>query len=121
MLKFLYSLLIAAALTAGPEAVFDKTVHDFGKVTMQDGALSCTFSVTNTGDEDLFIQTVMSSCGCTDVKWTRTAIGPGKTGTVEATYSNDEGPYPFDKTLTVYTTVSKKPTVLHLRGVVRKK
>jgi len=121
MLNFLFSLLLATALTAGPEASFDKSVHDFGKVTMQDGALSCSFTVTNTGDDVLFIKMVNSSCGCTDVKWTRTAIEPGKTGTIDATYSNDEGPYPFDKTLTVYTTVSNKPTVLHLRGVVRKK
>ena len=121
MLKILISLLVAAALTGGPEVSFDKTVHDFGKVSLRDGMLSCTFTVTNTGDEKMYIQTVMSSCGCTDVKWTRTAIGPGESGTIEATYSNDEGPYPFDKTLTVYTTVTKKPTVLHLRGVVRKK
>lgn len=120
MHKFLIPLIMVAALS-GPEASFDKTVHDFGKVTLRDGALSCSFRVTNTGDEDLYIQSVLSSCGCTEVKWTRTAINPDGTGIIEATYSNDEGPYPFDKTLTVYTSGSKKPTVLHLRGVVRKK
>ena len=40
--------------------------------------------------------------------------------TVTATYTNDEGPYPFDKSLTVYTSAQKKPIVLHLRGTVVK-
>lgn len=34
---------------------------------------------------------------------------------------NDEGPYPFDKTLTVYMSGLKKPVVLRLRGVVHEK
>mgnify|MGYP003315708152 CR=1 FL=1 len=121
MKKILIILAILAAAASGPRAAFDKTVHDFGKVTLKDGALSCTFTVTNEGDDDLLIESVVSSCGCTDVKWTRTAIGPGESGTIEATYSNDEGPYPFDKTLTVYTSDKERPSVLHIRGTVRKK
>ena len=121
MKKILLFLAFAAAFAAGPEADFDKTVHDFGKVTVKDGPLSCNFTVTNTGDTPLLIQSVVSSCGCTDVKWTRAEIAPGGTGTIEATYSNDEGPYPFDKSLTVYTSAAKKPVVLHLRGIVKKK
>lgn len=121
MKHFLIILAFLAAMSVGPTAVFDKTVHDFGKVTLKDGSLSCTFTVTNGGDEPLLIQAVVSSCGCTGVKWTRTPVKPGETGTIEATYSNDEGPYPFDKTLTVYTSADKKPVVLHLRGIVKKK
>lgn len=49
------------------------------------------------------------------------AAGSRETGTISATYSNDEGPYPFDKTLTVYFSDVKKPVVLRLRGVVRAK
>lgn len=121
MKKILLIPALAAAIAAGPEVEFDKIVHDFGRVTVGDGALSCSFIVTNTGDSPLLIQSVVSSCGCTDVKWTRTEIAPGGTGTIEATYSNDEGPYPFDKSLTVYTSAARKPVVLHLRGIVKKK
>ena len=99
---------------------FDKTVHDFGKVTLKDGPQSCTFTITNTGNEPLTIFAVISSCGCTDVSWTRESIAPGKTGTVTGTYSNDEGLYPFDKTLTVYMSAQDKPVKLHLKGVVLK-
>lgn len=108
-----------AAVPAGVS--FDKTVHDFGKVSEADGKLECIFTATNTGDSPLLIQSVITSCGCTGVKWTRTEIAPGTSGTITVIYDNDEGPYPFDKTVTVYTSASRKPTVLHIKGIVKKK
>ena len=99
----------------------DKTIHDFGDVTLGQGALTCTFTLTNISKKPEVIYNVVSSCGCTGVKWTREPVLPGKTGTITATYTNDEGPYPFDKTLTVYISDVKKPVVLRLRGIVHEK
>lgn len=117
-MKTLLTLLLALAMGATFE--FDKTVHDFGEISLKDGPLSCTFTVTNTGDEPLTIFAVVSTCGCTGATWTRESIAPGDSGEVSVTYTNDEGPYPFDKSLTVYTSAQKKPIVLHLRGTVVK-
>ncbi len=100
---------------------WDKTVHDFGDVSVEDGPLSCTFTITNNGSEPVAIFEVVSSCGCTDVKWTREPLMPGKSGTISATYKNEDGPTAFDKTLTVYISGVKKPVVLRLRGVVHEK
>lgn len=94
----------------------DKTVHDFGDIYNGDGPVSCTFTFKNIGDKPLLLFQVVSSCGCTEAEWTREPIQPGKTGTVKATYNNEDGPYPFDKTVTVYLSESKKPVVLHIRG-----
>lgn len=94
----------------------DKTVHDFGDIMLDSGPVSCTFTVTNKSDKPAVIYNVSSSCGCTNVKWTREPIRPGSKGTISATYSNDEGPYPFDKSLTVYFSGIKKPVILKLRG-----
>ena len=94
----------------------DRTIWDFGDVTVEQGPLSCTFKVTNISDSPAVIYNVVSSCGCTDVKWTREPLRPGASGTIDATYSNDEGPYPFDKNLTVYISGVKKPVILRLRG-----
>lgn len=96
---------------------FDKTVNDFGDVTVGQGALTCTFVATNISGKPIVIYNVVSSCGCTDVKWTREPVQAGKSGRITATYSNDEGPYPFDKSLTVYISGIKKPVILRLRGV----
>ena len=94
----------------------DKTIHNFGDILLDSGPVSCTFTLTNKSGKAAAIYNVTSSCGCTDVKWTREPIRPGGTGTISATYSNDEGPYPFDKTLTVYLSDVRKPVVLKLRG-----
>ena len=115
-MKILLTLLLALALSAPFE--FDRTVHDFGRISQKDGPVSCTFTVRNTGEEPLTIFAVVSSCGCTGAEWTRESIAPGDRGVVSVTYTNDEGPYPFDKTLTVYTSAQKKPVILLLKGVV---
>ena len=118
---------LAASLDAEavqePTAVitWDKTVHDFGDVSVTDGPLSCTFTLTNNSKEPIAIFEVVSSCGCTDVKWTREPIQPGNSGQISATYKNEDGPMPFDKTLTVYVSGVKRPVILRLRGVVHEK
>lgn len=112
---------VPAQTVFGGRASFDKTVHDFGKIAVSDGPVSCTFTVTNVSDADLCIYAVITTCGCTDVKWTRQSIHPGGNGTIDVTFTNDEGPYPFDKTVKVYISDEKKPLTLHLRGEVVKK
>lgn len=100
-----------------PGLEFDKTVHNFGDILLDSGAVSCSFTLKNTGDKPAVIYNVTTTCGCTDVKWTKEPIRPGQTGKISVTYSNDEGPYPFDKSLTVYLSNVKKPVILRLRGV----
>jgi len=111
----------AEAVQVGDVVEFDKTVHDFGDISVNDGPLSCTFTVKNIGKEPIAIYEVVTSCGCTDAQWTREPLQPGKTGTISATYKNEDGPIPFDKTLTVYIAGVGKPVILRLRGVVHEK
>lgn len=124
---YICSILMLFPLAAGAQTKFgntvslDETVHNFGNVLMSDGPVSCTFTVTNITDKPVAIYSVVSSCGCTDVKWTKAPIAAGKTGTISATYSNDEGPYPFEKTLTAYVSGLSSPVILRLRGVSTQK
>lgn len=112
---------LAALAQNGGTASFDKLVHDFGDIALSDGPVSCTFTVTNNSDKPVSILSAVASCGCTNVKWTREALAPGKSGKIDITYSNEDGAFPFDKTVTVYLTEAKKPTVLHIRGIVHEK
>lgn len=121
-MKMLFlSILAALALVQDGNIKWDKTLHDFGDVSVTDGPLTCTYTLTNTGQEPIAIFEVVTSCGCTNVVWTQEPIQPGKTGTVSATYKNEDGPMPFDKTLTVYISGIKRPVILRLRGVVHEK
>ena len=122
---FIIACLLATVSAAaqkdfGGVARFDRTVNDFGKVDVRNGAVSCSFTVTNIGGEPLNIFAVTTTCTCTSAKWTREDIAPGAAGTIDVTYSNDEGPYPFDKTLTVYLSSIDKPVILHIKGTAVK-
>ncbi len=118
MTAVLLAGIAAFAQDAGSIVTVDKTVHDFGDIYRGDGPVSCTFTFKNISDKPILLLTAVSSCGCTDAEWTREPIQPGKTGKVSATYKNEDGPYPFDKTLTVYVSDIQKPFVLHIRGAV---
>ena len=105
----------------GGRVELDRLVYDFGDIQTTQGPVSCSYTVRNISDKPVTILNVLSSCGCTDVKWTKESIPPGGKGTISATYKNEDGPYPFDKTLTAYFSDVKQPAVLHLRGVVHEK
>lgn len=100
---------------------FSKMVHDFGDFGLDDGPQSFTFTMKNNGTKPVVIQTVISSCGCTTPEWTKEPVLPGKTGKITATFLNNQGPYPFDKTLSVYLTGSNTPHILRIRGMVHEK
>lgn len=129
MKRKLYILLLAvAAFFAGsassfaqspaPQAIeFSKKVHNFGKISVSDGPKHCTFEFRNTSDKPVVINNIITSCGCTEPKWPKKPIMPGESGKVEVTYLNDQGPYPFDKSLTVYTSASTKPIILRISGL----
>lgn len=94
----------------------DKTVHDFGDILLSDGPVTASFSAKNIADKPMVIYNVVTSCGCAGVEWTRQPIKPGESGTIKVTFSNDQGPYPFDKSVTVYFSGMKQPVILKLRG-----
>lgn len=131
MRNFIYAAMAAIAMSLcsdmnaqekfGNIVEFDRTIHNFGDVMLSDGPLSCTFTVKNISAKPVAIYSVATSCGCTDVKWSREPILPGKSGTISVTYTNDEGPYPFDKNLTVYISGVSRPIILKLRGVAHEK
>lgn len=120
---YMTALVLAGAFSAyaqektGSVLEIDKTVHNFGDIIHKSGPVSCTFTLKNTGDKPAVIYNVTSTCGCTNVEWTREPIRPGQSGKISVTYSNDEGAYPFDKTLTTYISDLKKPLLLKVRGV----
>ena len=113
--------LQSAAQTKVGNAEFDALTHDFGDILLGSGAVSWTFSVKNVGSSPLAIYSVTTTCGCTAVEWTKEPLKSGAVGKISVSYSNDEGPYPFDKPLSVYLSGSSKPVTLRIRGVCRQK
>ena len=116
-------MLICFAATSGIAQTleFDKMVHDFGDIMLKSGKHTHTFTFKNISTQPVLIQTVISSCGCTTPEWTKSPVLPGKTGTLKVTFLNDQGPYPFDKSLTIYITGEARPKILRIKGVVHDK
>ena len=112
------TFLLFMLLTVLGPVELDKTVHDFGEISIKDGPQTCEFVVTNISEEPVHILSVVSSYGCTSVKWTREAIAPGESGKISIEYANDEPDAVFNKSITAYISDKEKPFVvqLHLRG-----
>lgn len=131
-----FAILLLAAFLCGTVAVFaqsgktqpedkvvsfDSKTHDFGDVLLSDGPVSCKFVMTNISGSPIVIHNVVSSCGCTVPDYDHKPIEPGKSTTIDVTYANDQGPYPFNKTITVYVSGVNRPIVLKIKGQVHEK
>ena len=72
----------------GPVITWDKTTHDFGKIT-QGEVVEHTFHFTNTGNEPLIITNVQVSCGCTTPKgWPKDPVMPGGKGELTIAFNS---------------------------------
>lgn len=76
----------------------DNTI-DYGTTNKEDDNGVRIFEFTNTGDADLIITNVQSTCGCTVPSKPTEPIPPGKTGKIEVKYNMHTGP--IRKTITV--------------------
>ncbi|HHT52891.1 MAG: DUF1573 domain-containing protein [Bacteroidales bacterium] len=70
-----------------PVITFEKIVHDFGYVTKGE-RLSYNFKFKNTGNSDLIISYVESSCGCTTSSPPKAPIKPGDSGEIKVTFDS---------------------------------
>jgi len=74
-----------ATLGEAPHIEFDALTFNFGKVD-QGQDVSHAFKFRNTGDSELIIEKVQSSCGCTAALASSKNIGPGEEGEIRATF-----------------------------------
>lgn len=104
----------------GPVISIDKEVHDYGTME-QGGNGTCTFNVTNTGNEPLIISTCKGSCGCTVPACPVEPIAPGKTATITVKYdTNRVGP--INKTVTVTSNAVNEPSkMIRIKGNITAK
>lgn len=117
----LFLLLIVFGLSAqqkGPKILFETTLIDYGTVE-NDSDGQRIFSFQNTGDADLIIKNVQSSCGCTIPKKPENPIAPGEKSEIIVQYDTKNRQGPFRKTITVTTNVEENPIVaLKIKGTV---
>lgn len=106
-------------VNSGPKIVFDKNVHDYGTIT-QGANGTCTFKITNEGDEPLVINNCKGSCGCTVPKCPKKPIAPGQSEKIKVKYDTKRiGP--INKSVRVSSNATNKPNkTIRIKGKVVK-
>ena len=117
-------MVISAASYAqsGAKIEFKSETIDYGTVSKEDDNGLRVFEFTNTGDADLVITDVKSTCGCTVPTKPKDPIKPGSTGKIEVKYNMNPGP--IRKTITVTSNATNVPggvVALKIKGDVVKK
>ena len=102
----------------GPQLTIDNPQFEFGEI-LQGESLEHVFTFRNTGDGNLVISKVRSSCGCTAALLSADVVAPGQEGEVRATFNS--GHFRGNVEKSIYLT-SNDPrqvsTTLRLRGRV---
>lgn len=96
----IFAFILLAALAAGcgqgkPDIELPTTSYDWGQVTQGEVA-TVELPVRNTGQGDLHIESVTTSCGCTSASVEPEVIPPGGKGALKVHYDSgvhpDKGP-----------------------------
>ncbi len=100
-----------------PIIKFKSLEHDFGKII--DGVkVAYKFKFTNTGQSDLIISQVTTSCGCTVSRYPKEAIKPGKSDFVELTFDSNRRTGFNHKTANVVANTQPNVTTLNIKAMV---
>ena len=114
--SIILSLLAMASLDAMAQRISAKNeIIDCGNV-LYESPVTVKFELTNKGNE-LNIDQVRVSCGCTTVDYPRQTIHRGDPFTVTATYDARQLGH-FEKEVALFYNSSTKPFYLKMRGVV---
>jgi len=103
----------------GPKASWDVLIHDLGEMTFK-SKKKVDYTLTNSGNEPLFITYAQSSCGCAYLEYNEAPVMPGKFTKLTVTYHGTEIGN-FMKTISVVTNADTDRTILQIKGRVVKK
>lgn len=116
-----FLISIASYAQKGAKIEFKSDTIDYGTTSKDTDNGVRVFEFTNTGDADLIITDVKSTCGCTVPSKPKDPIKPGKTGQIEVKYNMNPGP--IRKTITVTSNAVNVPdgvVALKIKGEVVK-
>lgn len=91
-----------------PNIEFESRMHDFG-VVYDESSLETAMKFRNTGDANLIIERVTTSCGCTAAVPGQKMIAPGESGELNVTFDPKPKAGTQKKRITVYTNDPDEP------------
>jgi hypothetical protein len=107
-------------LLTAPVASYKSIDHKLDTIT-GDKPVVCRYMLSNTGQSDLVIRAVKTSCGCTAVKPQKSILNPGDSTFIEAVYNPGEHTGDFKNGITVITNDPKLyKQYLWLNGYIKR-
>lgn len=103
---------------AQPQATWLERQHDFGVILEENGKVSCTMRLVNTGTEPLLIVKAQAGCGCTGINYPEAPVEPGDTAQVAISYNPSGRPGEFSKEVIIHTNTLPRRTTLEIVGNV---
>ncbi len=101
------------------EITFDNAEFNFGEVTDGD-MVKHTFKFTNTGDKNLILIDVKSTCGCTVPEdWPKQPIAPGEGGEIKVIFNSHNKVGSVNKGIRVEANTNPSVTTISLIGTVK--
>lgn len=119
MKKLLFTALVAFVsftIQAQADISFESETIDYGRISKGSDGVR-VFKFTNTGNADLIISDVKSTCGCTVPEKPKGPIAPGKSGEIKVKYDTKRVG-PIRKTVTVYSNAKQAIKPLKIKGEV---
>lgn len=101
------------------EFKFEEETYNFGQIEQGD-IVEHTFHFQNVGTEELVIENVKVTCGCTTPSYSKVAIAPGDNGEIQAKFNSRGKMGTQMKSLTVYYGAAM-PKIIYLKGEVKPK
>lgn len=100
-----------------PKIEFEKDIHDFGKLVQGEKA-TFNFKFKNTGDDDLVITQVRSSCGCTVTEFPKEPILVGDEGIIKVSFDSSGRKGVQSKSVNVVHNGQPNNTLIRIKAMV---
>ena len=96
---------------------FEKTTIDLGRFGRETPIRKCAFVFTNTGDADLYIHQIFTSCRCTGKEFPTHAIKPGAKDSIIVIFNGEKSaPRKFRTSITVHSNAKTEMTKVYIKG-----
>lgn len=98
--------------------IFQKSVHDFGHIDEEGGAVTSDFEGINTSNHPIEIEKIVTTCGCTTVEFAKKTIPAGGTFSFKVAFNPLNRPGRIDKQIFVLASDSPTEICLNIIGYV---
>ena len=96
---------------------FEKTTIDLGKFGEETPIQRCAFVFTNTGNADLYINQIFTSCRCTGKEYPTHAIKPGAQDSIIVIFNGEKSaPRKFRTSITIHSNAKTEMTKVYIKG-----